>query len=451
MNNPTPEMSSDNGQKPRNEPVRKSIVFPLILAGAAVVVLAVVFSRKPTRQNVPPENAAKGPTGTPAVQTSQPPEGAPAIRPAPGDGEVAVVGSTSPPAATPASTPQPVATKTQPPQSEGPAPSPYTRQLMQNLTSLDLSKGLSPEKAGQWKQEFEKLVKEGAGAVPAIREFLAKNVDLGFEGVAGGDQLGASSLRLALFSALQQIGGAEAIGLAAQTLQTTADPREIAVLARTLDQMDPAQHRDAAVAAAREALALAAKNIQATDVSPLFEVLSKYGGATVGPELEQAAARWNYYAPLALASLPDGAGVASLVHMAQDPEGTFRSSSRFALQMLAQLAPQNPDAAKALLEQVSAGKVPDTAWYGIASALEGTRMFPGTSYFDSLPASGVDPKVYSIPSNRQTYRSYNYAATWSADQIQQQLALIDQFRAANPTAAQVLERARANLAGRLNK
>jgi hypothetical protein len=172
----------------------------------------------------------------------------------------------------------------------------------------------------------------------------------------------------------------------------------------------------------------------------------------MGPELEQAAARWNYYAPLALASLPEGAGVPSLVHMAEDPEGTFRSSSRFALQMLAQLAPQNPDAAKALLAQVSAGKVPDTAWYGIAAALEGTQMFYGTSYLGSVPpATGADPKSYSIPANRQNYRSFNYSSSWSAEQVQQQLALIDQFRAANPSAAQALERARANLAARLTK
>ncbi len=450
MNNSNPETPSDNGQRPQGKSVRKSVVFPLILAGAVVVVLAVVLSKKPTSQNVPPENAAGGPTGTQTTRGSQSPGGLPVTGPAPGDGEVIV--STSPPVATASSTPQPVATKTPPPTSEGPVPSAYTRQLMQNLTSLDLSKGLSPEQAAQWKQEFDKLVKEGAGSVPAIREFLAKNVDLGFEGVAGAEQLGAPSLRLALFSALQQIGGAAAVGLAAQTLQTTADPREIAVLARTLDQMEPEQHRDAALAAAREALAMAARNTQATDVGPLFEVFSKYGGATMGPELEQAAARWNYYAPLALASLPDGSGIASLAHMAQDPEGTFRSSSRFALQMLAQLAPQYPDAAKALLDQVSAGKVPDTAWYGIASALEGTQMFYGTSLLGSPPpANGVDPKSYSIPANRQTYRSYNYSALWSADQIQQQLALVDQLRGANPVAAQALERARATLGAKLNK
>lgn len=448
MNTPTPERAPDNGRKPRKESARTSVVFPLILAGAAVVVLVVVFARRPAAP--PPQPTHLAPGSRPG-QPSLSPDTPPATRPASGNGPTTAVGNTSSPPATPPKNPLAAATKTPPPQPEAP-PSPYTRQLMQNLSSLDLSKGVSPEQAGQWKQEFEKLVREGAGAVPAIREFLAKNVDLGFDGVTGANQLGAPSLRLALFSALQQIGGTEAIGLAAQTLQTTADPREIAVLARTLDQMDPAQHRDAAVAAAREALALAARNTQATDVSPLFEVFTKYGGASLGPELQQAAARWNYYAPLALASLPDGAGVPSLVHMAQDPEGSFRSSSRFALQMLAQLAPQNPDAAKALLEQVQAGKVPDTAWYGIASALEGTQMSYGTSYLDAPPpVPGTDPKIYSIPANRQTYRSYNYSSSWPAEQVQQQLALIDQFRTANPAAAQALERARANLAARLNK
>jgi hypothetical protein len=324
---------------------------------------------------------------------------------------------------------------------------------MQNLAAIDVSKGVTPEQADVWKQELQKLVKEGAGAVPAIREFLERNVDLGFEGVPGGNQVGAASLRLALFDALQQIGGPDAMGLSARVLQTTADPREIAILARNLDQMDPGQHRDAAVAAAREALTLAGNNLQSMDVGPLFEVLTKYGGATMGPELEQAAGKWNYYAPIALASLPDGTGVPALIRMAQDSEGSFRSSSRFALQMLAQMAPQYPDAAKALLEQTRAGKVPETAWYGIASALAGTQTLYGNAILDTTPppANATDPKSYSIPYNRQSYRSFMVSGSWTPEQTQQQLALIDQLRAANAVAGQALEPTRAALAARISQ
>lgn len=370
--------------------------------------------------------------------------------------EGGIIGSEGalPPATNVASTPPPATTPSQPPPpaAVGPAPSAYTRQIVQNLTGMDFSKGITPEQAELWKQEFQKLVKEGASSVPAVREFLAKNVDLGFEGVQGGNQLGAASLRMALFDALKQIGGPEAIGLAAQTLQTTGDPREIAILARNLDQMAPEQYREVALAAAREAMAQAANNLQAVDTGPLFEVIAKYGGAGSAGELLQAAGKWNYYGPIALASLPEGAGVPFLAQIAEDPDGTYRSSSRFALQMLAQLAPQYPDAAKSLVEQARAGKVPDTAWYGIASALGGTQMLYGNAQIDPFtpPPTAADPKSYSIPFNRQQYRSYNLSGSWTPDQLQRQIALIDQIRAANASAGQTLEPIRAALASRLN-
>jgi hypothetical protein len=437
--------SSGAGQPPA-EPARKSIVWPVIVIGV-VIVLAVVLTRKGPDAPGPTTNAV-----TPTQGIVKPVKPMPPPRP-PETGSVDV----TPPAVLPPVTPpQRVATKTttnETPAATGPAPSAYTRQLMGNLAGLDVSKGISPEQAEQWKGELQKLIKEGAGGVPAIREFLEKNVDLSFEGVPGGNQLGAASLRLALFDALAQIGGPEAIGLANRTLMTTADPREIAILARTLDQMDPGQHHEAAVAAAREAIALASKDTRAMDIGPVFEVLQKYGGDTAAQELEQASSKWNYYGPMALASLTNGAGVPSLIRLAQDADGQHRSTSRFAMQMLAQLASQYPDAEKALLEQAKAQKVPDTAWYGIASALAGTQMYPSTSYLDTAvpPANTRDPKSYSIPVNQQHYRSFDVSLNWTPEQIQRQIQLIDQLRTTSPAAAAALEPTRAALAARLGQ
>jgi len=233
-----------------------------------------------------------------------------------------------------------------------------------------------------------------------------------------------------------------------EAVGATANPQEIAILARNLEAAAPEQYRDAAVAAARGALARAGLNPAAVDTSPLFEVFQKFGGATAVSDLELAAKKWNYYAPLALASLPDGVGVGSLARMAQNADGTSGNSSRFALQMLAQLAPQYPDAAKALLDQISAGRVPDSAWYGIASALSGTQTYYGNGYLTTAKpvGSAEEPKSYSIPSNQQTYRSWNVAGNWTPVQVQQQLALVDQMRAVNPVAARMLEGVRGTLA-----
>lgn len=447
-----PTNSASPASPPEGARPRTPIVVGVVL-GAIAVILGAVLIRKQPATPEPATNLVNTvqATAQPTVATSPAPAGPEPVAAQPPPAPAAPITAAPTQAPKPAPSPPPAAPA--PPAASGPAPSAYTRQLMNNLAGLDVNKGITPEQAAQWRGELDKLIKEGAGSIPAIREFLEKNVDLVFEGVPGAEHLGARSLRLALFDALAQIGGPEAVGLASRTLQVTADPREIAVLARTLEQMEPDQHRPAAVAAAREALALAAQNPAARNVSPLFEVLQKYGGTDVATELEQAATRWNYYAPMALAALPEGAGIPSLIRIAQNADGRFGASSRFALQMLAQLAPQYPDAAQALIEHVKTQRLPDMAWYGIASALAGTQMFYGETYLDTPtpPPNAIDPKSYSIPSNQQHYRSFNVAVNWTPEQVQKQLQLIDQLRAASPQAAAALEPTRAALAARLGQ
>src|SRR5262249_30256144 len=152
---------------------------------------------------------------------------------------------------------------------------------------------------------------------------------------------GYNSARVAMFDALQQIGGPEAVSAMTGVLQTTADPKEIALLARNLAQQDPELYRGEVLNAVHEALTMAAsKNLEGSDVGPLFEVLQKYGGPTAVADLEQVTGQWKYYSTMALAKLPDGAGVPSLIRMAQGTGGGRDA----ALEMLAQLAATNPDA-----------------------------------------------------------------------------------------------------------
>src|SRR5260370_24043955 len=188
-------------------------------------------------------------------------------------------------------------TRSQPPETRPlalarPEPSPYTRDLVNKLFKLDQgATPQTPEQVAAWKQDLRQLVQQGAAAVPAIQEFLEKNVDLGF-GSNGVQSLGYGSARYALFDALAQIGGPEAVGALTGTLQTTADPRAIALLAKDLEQMAPAQHRQARLEATRQALTMAGEGKLAdADVGPLFEVLYKYGGAGIVSDLEQNGGR----------------------------------------------------------------------------------------------------------------------------------------------------------------
>jgi hypothetical protein len=115
----------------------------------------------------------------------------------------------------------------------GPEISSNPQVLMTNLAELDFSgAALSPEQITLWKQSLQKLVLLGPASLPAVTEFLNRNVDVDFDPGKGGDQLGYATLRLALFDVLRQINSPESIAASGQALQATGDPREIAVLAK---------------------------------------------------------------------------------------------------------------------------------------------------------------------------------------------------------------------------
>src|SRR5258708_7861231 len=192
----------------------------------------------------------------------------PAIAPA-GRSSVAVK------AAVPAALASPAAAQPARPQASA-----YTRQLVDSLASLDPSKvPRTPEEATAWKQNLQLLIQQGAAAVPAIQELLEKNVDLGF-GKEGGDLLGYASARYAMFDALRQIGGTEAAGAMVGVLQSSADPREIALLAQDLEQMAPGEHSQEVLEAARQTLAMDAAGKRSPNaVPPSFHLFPTHGAA----------------------------------------------------------------------------------------------------------------------------------------------------------------------------
>ena len=327
------------------------------------------------------------------------------------------------------------------------------RQLVATLTNLDFSRGpITPEQAQQWKQSLQALIRHGAPAVPAIRDFLEQNQELNFAAVSGGELLGQSSLRAALIDALQQIGGPEATAVMLQTLQTTALPSEIALLARILDQEAPGQYRQETLSAVTEALAMAEKGqLAGWDVGVLFQVLQNRGDATTAAALTQLQSKWNYYATMTLAALPGGEGVPSLIRQAQDVSPGAGGKSGLAIQMLAQIATEYPDAGAALIEQAKANQIPDNAWRKIAAGLAGDQYQIGMPPELSAGARTLPGlKTYHVESGNQNFYSLPLDANLPGDQISQRLALIDQLLAAtsNPAAAEALQNARALLSQR---
>ena len=134
-------------------------------------------------------------------------------------------------------------------------------EIVAKLLALNSVSGDSTRTVRQAIHGLEGLIAAGPAALPAIRQFLARNEDIAFSSSKSTRGLNADivppSLRFGLFDAVKQIGGAEAEKLLAEILGTTGRGAEVEWLARTLQEMAPNKYRDSALAAARELLARA--------------------------------------------------------------------------------------------------------------------------------------------------------------------------------------------------
>ncbi|MCI0745298.1 MAG: hypothetical protein L0Y58_07825 [Verrucomicrobia subdivision 3 bacterium] len=322
-----------------------------------------------------------------------------------------------------------------------PQATPYAQQLVKSLCRLDRSSvALTAEEAEQWRKNFDELVAQRADGVAGIAEFLQTNTDVQF-GRAGKELIGFSSAREAMFDALVRIGGPEAVMASLQALQNTADPREVALLGRSLEKLAPEWHRQDVLNAARDVLGMAANGrLPDVDVAPLFEVLQTYGGSEVVTDLERAASHWEYYSAIALAYLPDGAGIPLLARMAE-ANGPMSST---ALQLLAQVSGNNAQAQSALVAQAQANAIPASVWPFLVSSLAGNEyQFQNSAFAPDGRAHPGDVSTAHIRSGNQTFYSAFTSSTLTQEQINQRIAFINQLRevTSQPAAQQALQQA----------
>jgi hypothetical protein len=335
-----------------------------------------------------------------------------------------------------------------------PEPTPATRQMVEGLVKLDTTNGvLSPEQASTWRTNLAQLISQGTTALPAIREFLDKNLDIEFGG-AGKQMLGYSSARLAMIDALAQIGGPESAALMTGVLGTTADPKEIAVIARSLEQIDPGVHRQELLDAARQTLAMAAEGkLPDRDVGPLFELFQNYGDSSVAAELAKNSKQWNYYSMFSLAQLPDEAGLPTLIQIVNGEGGLGFGARAPALEMLAQAAGQSEVARTALLDQAKRNALSAYNWATLESILAGDQVRFQDSAYDSAQPQAGDVRRTHISSGNQNFYSAPPLTGFTVEQIQQQNALIDELLkvTTDQTGIQTLQRSRALLERRLSQ
>ena len=333
---------------------------------------------------------------------------------------------------------------------------------------------LTPEGAKDLKRRLQDMRERGTDVVPAIRDFLRSQQDVEFDKMPGGKLAEQRTLRLALIDTLRQIGGAEAIEVSLEQLRMTKTPSEIAMLALNLEEAAPGVYRDEAIQTVLSALQDLARTKNPLEVRPLFEALQALGGPEAMTTLEQIphnADMVGYlrnkdtnisptvgtYALITLASLPDGEGISSLADLAGDPNVPVAHRTAGPFQMLAQASADQAQAAEELIELAEAKQIPDQAWDAVANALAGKQL-----QFPTPPPEGTPPgkneasgsgagasfvRGFYDDEHNLLYEERLVSRTWSATQVQQQLALIDTLLGTTdaPAATQALQRARQTL------
>ena len=148
---------------------------------------------------------------------------------------------------------------------------------------------------------------------------------------------------------------------------------------------------------------------------------------------------------MALANLPSGEGIPSLIRLAQEAKG---SPGGVALEALGQVAIHSAEASAALVEMARDGKFSDYYWLSTVAALGGEQCFITDTGLDngSIPA-GSGLKSYHLEASNQNFYSLPAPGGMSPEQIDERVAIIDRLLAIHPSAAvvQALQNTRASL------
>jgi hypothetical protein len=402
----------------KQAPPKKSPVVPALMIAALVVVAAIAYKAFQTGPPTPPP--APPPAGDSAGAVSAP---RPVPRPVQPREDASI-----PAEATPAPIPAPR------PQAPVPSPPPVlarvdAKDLVSNLAALTGKDPISPEQAQQWKESLQQLVRQGPSSIPAIQQLLTSNLDANFTGVSGAGALGYNSLRSAMLDALGQIGGPESTQAMLQVLQTSIFPTDIATLAASLNAQGPGQYQQAILDAARQQLNLAAMDqLGGANVLPLFQALASEAanGASITGDLAQYAEKWPYYSAIALAALPDGAGVPTLTQIA---DSTVPGNQAAAVQALAELAPGNTQALNTLLDLAKGGQLSDSILSQLAPFLGGREYQLGPP--ENASAGGF--LTFHMANGNQDFSAFDASGTMTQPQITQRISIIDQLLQAVPS------------------
>lgn len=306
--------------------------------------------------------------------------------------------------------------------------------------TLNISKSeISSHTSRHINQLFSKLILQGERIVPLITKLLDSSEDSHYWDKKGGQAVNYRSLRMGLINVLDEIGGPLAVATLSNILTETSDPAEIARVFLALEAHAPGIYSDSAMAAAIQGIESAAENIKPDSIKkigPLFEIIQNYGNESAVPILERISSVWPTYSIVALAKLPDGAGVPSLINRINNSDNYSKSESILALGLLAQASRNNVEASKILIDLAQKQQLSDQGFFKIGLALGGHELFFKSEFSDSINKSDRSNEFKdSIHKAQYQYLQHTIDAAndWPEEAISQRLELIQAILATNPS------------------
>ncbi len=328
--------------------------------------------------------------------------------------------------------------------------------LLERLEMLNSRPGwtLLDIDAEQAKRDLVSLIREGDAALPAIERFLAQGGDVDLTKGGVDKAVGYPSLRLALFAALDRIGGHQVESILYKELSRTVTPIEIEALGNYLNDDSPGLYDQDIVRAARDVFSQVIDGGgEGKDMGPLFRVFSRYGDASLVQDLEQVnQLNWGRYAAITLANIPGGQGLQGLSNWVYGAEKSD-ASAQFAIKLLAQSS-DYPTAANALLDSVRANLISDRRWPELSQLIIGTyhmQLDPPGEELISAYSSDIRSRVLRAnqyisrtPGGGQVvYGLESVSSTLAPEQVLPRLELVDQllFEVSSPVAKRELQKA----------
>ena len=270
-----------------------------------------------------------------------------------------------------------------------------------------------------------RLQLQGADALIPIRDFLLNAKRIGEV---------PPELRQALLEVLLSLGLPEVEGVALELLVSGPAAFEVVELGLYLEGVEPGKYSDAVLLAAEQALIEADPTMMLP--AEFFQLLGELGNEQTVLLLAEMPWHHRAYASIALASIPDGSGLATLEQdaLAFAPD---RDSirGRVTIQLLAQMGPQYPDAAASLIKLAEQGAIPHDVWPRVLDIVAGNWEL---TLLEPMPGD----LVWSHTFYHQVGDQVIYGATRRQDVtddalLAQRLYLLDQLQPLAPPSLRI--------------